>query len=174
MGGVIHDFECLAHGWFEQRVSGGKIPKCPQGCSASLVKMVHLQPVGFVSARTRKADKLVREMAATQRLSDISTSPSRPGNSVMDRLRKKHNVHPSQLPFVGGPEHLGAMTHRTNALQNNDMANFTGGPVVGRPYESAEWTKDEKTGKVVHTGAQQVESGYRPPASVERVKEKLD
>jgi len=174
MPGVIHDFECLAHGHFEKRVKAGETPKCPKGCSKSLVKKVFLQPVGFVSARTRKSDKLVREMAHMQGLSDLSTSPSRPGGSVMDRLRKKHGMHlqPEQLPIAGTAEHLAALTNKTNALNDDNMKNFTKvaygqEAIMGHAYNAEQWKTDEG-GKTRHIA--QAHTDFRPRASVERVK----
>lgn len=174
MSGVLHDFKCVAHGLFEARVKSGVVPRCPKGCSKSMVELVFLKPVGFVSARTRKSDKLVKEMATMQGLSDISTSPSRPGGSVMDRLRKKYgnHLHPSQLPVAGTAEHLSAMTHKTNALTDENMKNFTKEvygqeAVMGHAYSPDEWKTDE-AGKPRHVTQQH--SQFLPRASVERVK----
>lgn len=163
---VYADFECLAHGHFETKWSGKVVPKCPKGCSSTLVKHVYLQPVGFVSARTRTSDRLVKEMAAQQNLSDLSTSPSRPGGSVMDRLRKKHgaHLHESQIPrAVDAKEYMGALTHKSNEMTNIGL---------GHKYNAAEWKKDAETGKVKHNGGEHIQD-FRPAATVERVKEKL-
>lgn len=158
---VTHDFECLAHGQFESRT---KKPKCPKGCSASLVKMVFLQPVGFVSDRSRRSDKLVREMAQTQGLSDLSTSLSRPGGSVMDRLRKKHGSHlqPSQMPIAVDPQtYLKAMTHQENALSRIGL---------GHAYDPSEWKPNEE-GKLRHETAKVI-ADFKPSAEVEYVPRK--
>jgi hypothetical protein len=164
MAGVIHSFECAAHGIFEKRVKHGVVPKCPKGCGKGLVKLVFTQAPGFVSARTRTGDRLVKEMATMQGLSDISTSPSRPGGSVMDRIRKKYGGHirPEQMPrAVDAQQYLGAMTHRANELTNVGL---------GHKYESEQWQKDQESGKVKHVDIPH--SDYLPPASVERVKER--
>jgi hypothetical protein len=172
---VLHDWQCLAHGVFEKRVQPGRIPKCPKGCSSSFVKLVYLKPVGTVSARTRKSDKLVREMADAQGLSDISTSPSRPGGSVAQRNRMKNGMRGPQgreYPDFAAAQpaqlskFLGAMTHKANELSN---AGF------GHKYDPSEWKKDDKSGAVRHVGAH----GPIAPlpvgstgVSVERVREK--
>ena len=161
---VLHDFECVAHGYFEARAKAGTVPKCPKGCSRALVKQVFLQAPGHVSARTRSSDRLVREMAAAQGLSDLSTSPSRPGGTVMQRLRQKYGQHiqPQQMPrAVDASQYIGALTHRANELANLGFA---------APYRKDEWKKNDETGKVVHVGAQAPHPGFMPRASVEYLK----
>lgn len=152
---VLNDFECLAHGVFEARTKGGAVPKCPKGCSKGMVKLVRLQPPGFVSGKTRKADGLVREMATMQGLSDISTSPSRPGGSVADRNRKKNGAAVSNESLAAiaqaraGPisvsKALGALTHKENALAGLGM---------GNTYNASEWKPRDKEGKgpLTHVG----------------------
>jgi len=180
--GVVHAFECLAHGLFESRVKAGEVPKCPKGCSKDLVTLVFVQAPGFVGARTRKADQLLREAAEMQGLSDISTSPSRPGGSVADRNRKKNlqrirlpdgstgYVQPSQAAVsMQAPDfgrYVGALTHRENTLSTLGF---------GHKYDSSEWTKNEATGNLHHTGAKlpnlPIPTGSTG-VSIERVKER--
>jgi hypothetical protein len=156
MAGVVNDFECLAHGHFEARVKSGTVPKCPKGCSKSFVKLVHLQAPSFGSARFRRGDKLLRQAAEMQGLSDISTSPSRPGGSVAERNRMRNRPRTlgpkgreypdfAQAKPVELQKYIGAMTHRANELSNTGF---------GHKYEAAEWKKDEKDGKIRHLGAQ--------------------
>lgn len=149
--GVTHDFECVAHGVFESRA---KRPKCPKGCSAGFVTKVFLTPPNFGSQRVRTSDKLVKEMAEAQGLSDISTSPSRPGGSVADRLRKKATgmrgpagrdypdyAAAKSVPYAEG---MKGMTMPGNALKDTGY---------GHNYDKAEWKRDEKSGAVRHLGA---------------------
>jgi hypothetical protein len=173
MSGVIHDFSCAAHGTFTKRVKAGTIPKCPRGCGKSLVTLIFTQAPGFVSARTRRGDKLTKEMAQIQGLSDLSTSPSRPGGSVMDRIRRKYGGHlqPEQMPrAVDAKAYLGAMTHRANEITGENMRAFTGGSHPGHEYDPAQWKKDEKSGVVRHVDIPH--ESFLPSASVERVREK--
>jgi hypothetical protein len=171
---VTNDFACLAHGYFEAKVKSGTVPRCPKGCSKSFVKLVHLQAPSFGSARVRKGDKLLREAAEMQGLSDISTSPSRPGGSVAQRNAAKNRVrgpsgheYPSYAAAKAVPlqKYIGALTHKENALSRVGL---------GHAYEPAEWKKDDKTGQVRHVGAQgpvhSVPVGTAG-VSVERVKE---
>jgi hypothetical protein len=183
-GGVIHAFECAAHGVFEKRVKYGEVPKCPRGCSKSFVQLIFVQAPGQVSSRTRKADKLLREAATLQRLSDISTSPSRPGGSVAERNAMKNRrriklpdgsygyVRPEQAAIVPDkglvPKYLGALTNRESMLQKLGF---------GNPYDPAEWVKDKESGKLRHEGLHTAEDFKGIPTGstgveIERVKEK--
>jgi hypothetical protein len=175
---VTHDFECAAHGHFEARVKAGTVPRCPKGCSKALVKLVHLRPPGTVGARTRSADRLLRQAAEMQGLSDISTSPSRSGGSVADRNRRKNGapVQNEMLPTIaqarGAPmsvsQILGALTNKsemTNALHDSGF---------GHGYDANEWKKDPKTGTVRHVGAKEAIAKIPTGStgvSIERVRE---
>lgn len=177
---VLNDFECAAHGVFSARVKAGAVPKCPKGCSAAFVKLVFLQPVGHVSGRTKNTDRLLKDAARMQGLSDISTSPSRSGDSVMDRLRKRNQptVSPVQLPGWGQMPALGSIAGATDARsmlsaigkppKGESVAELTG---IGHTYKPEEW-KTREDGKVVHSGGERL-ADFKPPASVERVKEKI-
>lgn len=151
---VLHDFECQIHGRFEKRVKAGTVPRCPSGCSKSFVSLIFTKPPGHVSARTRTGDRLVREMADMQGLSDISTSPSRPGGSVAERNRMRG---PRGRPDLAYPEVAAAQNVPLNvskaipALTNkNDMANALTSIGFGNKYDASQWKKDEKTGVVKH------------------------
>lgn len=159
---ITHSFECAAHGVFEKRIKAGTIPRCPKGCSKSFVKLVFLTPIGHVSGRTRKADALVREAAASQGLSDISTSPSRPGGTVAERNRMRNPQLPeaAQARAVSFKDYIGALTHKQNSL--SDMG-------FGHTYNKAEWKKDPQSGKMRHVGFQS--DAVMPMTSVERVRE---
>ena len=169
--GVLHAFQCKFHGTFEQRVEvreGVEIPKCPRGCSKSLVKLVFVQAPGHIRPGTKRADRLVREAAEMQGLSDLSLSPSRSGGSVMDRLRSKHREIPENARARAGDyaTHMPALTNRQNVL------NETG---FGDTYQASEW-KENKAGQKVHTAAGHKTPHHQVPmgatgVEVERVKE---
>lgn len=144
---VMHNFECVAHGVFEARVQGGVIPKCPYGCTEGFVKLVYLTPPNISSERVRTATKLVREMADLQGLSDIDTSPSRPGDSVADRNFKRSG-NPVRPMAVPASQFMASLTHRANELTN---AGF------GHPYNPHEWSTDKKTGVRRHIASPPLE-----------------
>lgn len=182
---AIRDWECLAHGVFEARTLSAKhVPKCPKGCSRGLVKLVFLTMPGTVSDRTRTSDRLVREAADLQGLSDISTSPSRPGGSVAHRNRmrgprgRQDLQYPAQfsarsggtIPFHGGltVENLGAQGF---TAENNGLRAIG----LGHAYDKTEWKTDKETGKVRHEGAPPIITTIPTGGtgvSIERVKDK--
>lgn len=167
--GVLHAFQCKAHGTFEKRVEvkkGLKLPKCPHGCSKSMVSVIYVQAPGHIKASSKRADRLVRQAADMQGLSDISLSPSRSGGSVMDRNRKKYPLTAAARAAKFG-EYMGALTNKQNALTDTGF---------GHAYDKAEWKRDDKTGIVRHMAPQ----GPKHPVpmgatgvEIERVKEKL-
>lgn len=181
---VLHDWECMAHGHFEAKGSAEKPPKCPKGCSSSLVELIYLQPVRIGNARYKRGDRLVREAAEMQGLSDISTSPSRSGGSVAqrNRMRNRRSVlgpagrpdlqYPGDAAAVGRAgklkfgDYIGALTHKGNALTDTGF---------GHAYDKNEWKKDDKTGAVRHVAAQgpivSIPTGSTG-VSIERVKER--
>jgi hypothetical protein len=160
MSGVMHDFECKAHGLFEKRVKSGEVPRCPKGCSKAFVSLVHLNPPGFVGDRTRSADRLIREAADMQGLSDISTSPSRPGGSVAERNRMKNQRGPQGREYdarmaahtgnLGGGVKLNMQQFLGSFPKENPLTDGVG---MGHKYNKDEWKKDDKTGQVRHVGA---------------------
>jgi hypothetical protein len=172
--GVLHAFQCRAHGTFETIVAvkkkGVTIPKCPRGCSKSFVKLIFVQAPGHIRPGTKRADRLVREAAELQGLSDISTSPSRSGGSVMDRLRKKNRTYPEAAAARAGDyaTMMPALTHKENA-----MTDRVG---LGNKYDASEWKKNE-AGQLVHTAAGHKTPNHTIPmgatgVSIDRVKEK--
>jgi hypothetical protein len=138
---------------------------------------VFLQAPNFGSARVRTSDRLVKEMAEMQGLSDISTSPSRPGGSVADRLRKKNGgmkgpqgrEYPAYAAAKSIPySEMGGM--RAPDPDGNKLT-ATG---FGHGYQPSEWKKGEEDGKIRHVapqGALIPKPTGTTGTSVERVKE---
>jgi hypothetical protein len=174
MAGVLHWIECAAHGEMEARVNPKKL-RCPHGCSPEFVKIIWREAPAHVSGRTKAVDRHVREAAAAQGLSDISTSPSRPGGSVMDRLRLKKG-RPDKLHQAG----WGALPGYDKAFDARNVAgtlqSLTGGARsgvaeitgIGKPYNPAEWKKGED-GKLRHVGGTPLAPDFKPRARVAKV-----
>lgn len=159
--GVINNFECAAHGIFEATVEQGQVPWCPQGCSPGFVQLVFIKPPLISNERYRVANKLVREMAEMQGLSDIDVSPSSPGNSVADKnfIRAGGRIQAFSGGNVG--RYVGAMTYRANELTN---AGF------GNPYNPNEWSTDKKTGVRRHFASPAREPLPAVPTQMTRVR----
>lgn len=157
---VLHNFECQAHGVFEARIEEGVIPWCPQGCSPGFVALVFLKPPLISNERFRVANKLVREMAEMQGLTDIDVSPSSPGDSVADKNFRRAGG----IQAIAGSnlrQYVGAMTYRANELTN---AGF------GNPYNPYEWSVDKKTGVRRHFAGPPREPLPAVPTQMTRVR----
>jgi hypothetical protein len=90
------------------------------------------------SERVRTATRLVREMAETQGLSDIDTSPSRPGVSVADRAWKKNNKS-----VVAEARPAGDLGKFLASAPRDNVLNRAG---FGHPYNPSEWREGRHLG----------------------------
>ena len=65
---VLHDYKCLAHGFFEAWED-----RCPHGCEGESIVKVFLQPVGTRSAATKHNDSTMRGLAQDYGMGDIKS-----------------------------------------------------------------------------------------------------
>ena len=65
---VLHDYKCAEHGYFEAWE-----PKCPHGCEAGIKKVV-LRAPGVISAKTRKNDKTLKNLASDFGMTNIKST----------------------------------------------------------------------------------------------------
>lgn len=159
---ILHNFECQAHGVFEASVAAGTVPWCPQGCSPAFVQLVILKAPLVSNERFRVANKLVRQMADLQGLSDIDVSPSSPGDSVADKNYRK--LHPDQRARAGNfSDYMAGLSHRSNELTN---AGF------GNRYNPQEWMTDRKSGVRWHVASPPREPLPSVPTEMTRVRER--
>ena len=93
--GVLNDYKCPAHGFFE-----GREPVCPHGCTD--VQVVFLQPVATVSDRTKGSDKTLKQLALDFNMSDIKSKKE--GEAQPPRFAKPENPF---APRWGNPSNLG-------------------------------------------------------------------
>jgi hypothetical protein len=69
MARILRDYKCQEHGFFE-----GFEPVCPEGCSDELVLQVFLKSPGFVSDKSKAADKHLKGLAKEFDMSDIKST----------------------------------------------------------------------------------------------------
>ena len=69
MARILRDYKCQEHGFFE-----GFEPTCPQGCTDELVLQVFLKSPGFVSDKSKAADKHLNSLASEFGMSDIKST----------------------------------------------------------------------------------------------------
>lgn len=159
--GVLNNYECAAHGAFEATVEVGQVPSCPHGCSPGFVQLVFLKPPLISNERFRVANKLVREMAEMQGLSDIDVSPSSPGDSVADKNFQRAGGRVQAVAGGNLRQYVGAMTYRANELTR---AGF------GNPYNPEEWQQDKKSGVRRHYASAPREVLPAVPTQITRVR----
>jgi len=108
---ILRDWECLAHGFFE---SGEEAPKCPKGCSKSMIRIAHLKAPGIGTDRTKGIDSTMRNLANDFGLTDVNT---RGGDSVKENLKRTEVGDPTKqlMDRMGGPWQ--SLDKNRNALQ---------------------------------------------------------
>lgn len=100
---VLKDYFCQSHGIFEAWE-----PKCPmKGCNAEL-SVVFLQPVGVVSANTKKTDKNVKQLALEFDMTDIKSTKE--GEHQTGYLKRKNKL--SDKEFAQATEAMEANNKR--------------------------------------------------------------
>ena len=81
---VLHDYKCLAHGYFEAWDA-----QCPHGCSGDSIQKVFLQAVGIKSDSTKRNDATLNNLATDYGMTDLHTP--RDGESQMDAAKRQNN-----------------------------------------------------------------------------------
>ena len=82
MSGVLHDYKCPVHGYFESRE-----PVCPAGCTD--VQLVFLKPIGLQSDKTKHNDKTLNQLALDFKMGDIKSAKE--GEAQPPRFAKPEN-----------------------------------------------------------------------------------
>ena len=83
MSRILRDYKCQEHGFFE-----GFEPTCPQGCTDELVLQVFLKSPGFVSDKSKAADKHLNSLASEFGMSDIKST--RAGENQAGYLKRNN------------------------------------------------------------------------------------
>jgi len=117
---VLKDYFCQSHGIFEPWE-----PKCPmKGCNAEL-SVVFLQPVGLVSANTKKTDKNVKQLALEFDMTDIKSTKE--GEHQTGYLKRKNKLSDKQ--FAEATEAIKTTNEKIAGMQ----------PKEARPGDSVLW-----------------------------------
>ena len=83
MARILRDYKCQDHGFFE-----GFEPICPEGCHGEFILQVFLKSPGFVSDKSKAADKHLKSLASEFDMSDIKST--RPGENQSGYLSRKN------------------------------------------------------------------------------------
>jgi hypothetical protein len=109
---VLKQWECRAHGNFEEFASDGEVPKCPSGCGKRFVRRVFLQPPGLLGKVTKNTDKTLRGLAADFKMTNLKNDKA--GGSVMDAMGKKREY--TWMPMTDAVKKMGKSATDLTAL----------------------------------------------------------
>lgn len=131
---VLHDYKCLAHGFFEAWE-----PKCPKGCSGEVVQKVFLQPVGMKSDATKRSDETLSNLANDYGMTNIHTP--RGGESQMDAAKRQNNPFAIQW---GRPQDIG--NYNTAPIADESVNGLQLGRQTGKlnPLKPSVVTRDHE------------------------------
>ena len=89
--GVLHDYKCNVHGYFENTEA-----KCiTEGCDQE-VFVVFLQAPGLISGATRSSDKTIKQLAIDFDMTNIKST--KPGENQAGYFTRKHTQDPAVVP----------------------------------------------------------------------------
>ena len=100
---VLHDYKCLAHGYFEAWEA-----RCPKGCDGEAIVKVFLQAVGTKSDSTRHADSTLKGLANEYGMSDIKST--REGEAQPARFGQQQQVNPYAVQWANPSQITGYNT----------------------------------------------------------------
>ena len=88
---ILRDYHCQTHGYFESFEA-----KCPMKNCGEEVAIVHLQPVGMRSDKTKHNDKTLKQLAMDFDMTDIKSA--REGESQSGYLKRKNKKVKDEPP----------------------------------------------------------------------------
>ena len=87
--GILRDYHCPTHGYFESFEAQCPMKKCDEE-----VSIVHLQPVGMKSDKTKHNDKTLNQLAIDFNMTDIKST--REGESQTGYLTRNNKEKPKE------------------------------------------------------------------------------
>jgi len=87
--GILRDYHCPTHGYFESFEA-----QCPMKQCDEEVAIVHLQPVGLKSDKTKHNDKTINQLAIDFNMTDIKST--REGESQTGYLTRNNAPAPKE------------------------------------------------------------------------------
>lgn len=127
--GILRDYHCPTHGYFESFEAQCPMKKCDEE-----VSIVHLQPVGMKSDKTKHNDKTLNQLAIDFNMTDIKST--REGESQSGYLTR-NNTTPKE-PRPGDAVMWGNAGGRWNVdslVKGNGYRSINGEPVGVNPKE---------------------------------------
>jgi hypothetical protein len=132
--GILRDYHCQTHGYFESFDA-----KCPMKNCDEEVSIVHLQPVGLKSDKTKHNDKTLSQLAMDFDMSDIKSV--REGESQSGYLTR-NNKTPPEAPREQRPGDAvmwgntsGTRWNLDSLVKGNGYRSINGEPVGVNPKD---------------------------------------
>ena len=127
--GILRDYHCPTHGYFESFEA-----QCPMKACDEEVAIVHLQPVGMKSDKTKHNDKTLNQLAIDFNMTDIKST--REGESQSGYLTRNNTTPKEQRPgdaAIWG--NAGGRWQLDNLVKGNGYQSINGEPVGVNPKD---------------------------------------
>ena len=129
MMSILRDYHCHVHGYFESFDA-----KCPMKNCEEEVLIVHLQPVGLKSDKTKHNDKTLKQLAMDFNMTDIKSV--REGESQSGYMTRNNTAPPEPRPgdAVLWGNAAGGRFQLDQLVKNNGYRSINGEPVGVNPH----------------------------------------
>jgi phage protein D len=110
------------------------------------VKLVFITPPSIAHDRVKNASRILKDAIDSMGLSDLDISPSTPGNSPAEKNHLKYANKDIRAEVWSGDKLKGLV----NSFPAGSGLQLAG---LGNPYRKDQWSRDKKTGQLVHSAA---------------------
>lgn len=128
--GILRDYHCPTHGYFESFEAQCPMKKCDEE-----VSIVHLQPVGMKSDKTKHNDKTLNQLAIDFNMTDIKSTregESQTGYLTRNNKEKPKEERPGDAAIWGN---AGGRWNLDSLVKGNGYRSINGEPVGVNPKD---------------------------------------
>lgn len=128
--GILRDYHCPTHGYFESFEAQCPMKKCDEE-----VSIVHLQPVGMKSDKTKHNDKTLNQLAIDFNMTDIKSTregESQTGYLTRNNKEKPREERPGDAAIWGN---AGGRWNLDSLVKGNGYRSINGEPVGVNPKD---------------------------------------
>lgn len=128
--GILRDYHCPTHGYFESFEA-----QCPMKQCDEEVAIVHLQPVGMKSDKTKHNDKTINQLAIDFNMTDIKSvreGESQTGYLTRNNAPAPKEERPGDAAIWGN---AGSRWNLDSLVKGNGYRSINGEPVGVNPKD---------------------------------------
>lgn len=128
--GILRDYHCPTHGYFESFEA-----QCPMKQCDEEVAIVHLQPVGLKSDKTKHNDKTINQLAIDFNMTDIKSvreGESQTGYLTRNNAPAPKEQRPGDAAIWGN---AGSRWNVDSLVKGNGYRSINGEPVGVNPKD---------------------------------------